>query len=128
MSGGARSARLYERSSIALRRSSLTCADVLPQLVDRLAHVLVVQVVGYRAGPVVAEELFEPHARVRLGGIADLRARRDAAAVDRDDELHRQVVVVADLLERRDDPGPVDRALPARHAVVVGDVEGVELV
>ena len=40
-----------------------------------------------------------------------------------DDELHRQVVVVADLAELADDLLPVDRPLAAGHAVVVGDVE-----
>ena len=45
-----------------------------------------------------------------------------------DDELDREVVVVADPDELADERLPVDRALAARHPVVVGDVEVDEVV
>src|SRR6188474_376346 len=116
MSGGARSAMLYERSSTAsLRPRGLLGADVLPQGVDGLLDVLVVELLRDGAGAVVTQELLEPDARVGLGGVRDLPPLRDAAAVDVDDELDRDVVVVADLLERAHDQLPVDRSLPARH-------------
>ena len=78
---------------------------------------------GQRAGAVVAQELLHALARAGLRGVGDLRALGQRAAVDRGDELDRQVVVVADPDELLDERLPVDRALAGRHAVVVGDVE-----
>src|SRR5215218_296854 len=86
----------------------------LAQAVDRLLDVLVVVVLGQRAGAVVAQELLHALAGARLAGVGDLLARRERRAVDRDDELDRQVVVVADAGELADQRLPIDRALAAR--------------
>src|SRR6266545_5601154 len=130
MSGGARSAMLYERRSTGflLGPGRLLGADVLPQAIDRLLDVLVVELFGNRARPVVSQELLEPDARVRFRRVTDLPPLGYAAAVDRGDELDGEIAVVADVLERPHEQLPVDRALAGRHAVVVGDVEIDELV
>ena len=60
-----------------------------------------------------------------LAGFEHVLVRVGRRAVDRRDELDGQRAVVADLLERVDDPLPVERAHAAGHAVVVGHVEVV---
>jgi hypothetical protein len=89
---------------------------------------LVVVVLGQRAGAVVAQELLHALAGARVRRVGDLLARRERRAVDGHDELDREVVVVADPGELLDDRIPVERALPAGHPVVVGDVEVDEAV
>ena len=96
--------------------------------VDRFLDVLVVELLGHRARPMIPEELLQPDTGVRFRGVPDLPPLRDAAAVDGGDELHREIPVVAGLLERADEQLPVDRALTGGHAGVVGHVEVDELV
>src|SRR5918999_2195263 len=58
------------------RGRRLDRVDRLLQAVDRVLDVLVVVVLGHRAGPVVAQELLHALARPGLGGVGDLRALR----------------------------------------------------
>src|SRR5215207_1059781 len=104
-------------------RRALGRRQRLAQPVDRLLDLPVVVVLRQRAGPVVAQELLHPLARARIGGVGDLLAGGERRAVDGDDELDRQVVVVADPDQLAHELVPVDRALAARQTVVVGDVE-----
>ena len=92
-------------------------------MVDRLLRVAVVVGLGDGARRVVAQELLDRGAAAGLRRVADLLALGDRRAVDGGDELDRQVTLVADPDQLGDDRVPVQRAVPRRHAVVVGDVE-----
>src|SRR5690242_15802975 len=110
------------------RPSNRDRAQRLAEAVDGILDVLVVVVLGQRAGAVVAQELLHALAGAGLGGVGDLPPGRQRRAVDRHHELDRQVVVVADPAQLADELLPLDRPLAARHAVVVGHVEVDEVI